>query len=406
MRTFLLGLVLSMVSGCAGGTTTNDTPPAPTSPPSTPSPDGGPPPLVCSAGTADCNGIASDGCETDLTSDFANCGACGTSCGTASCTAGACGPERVAGVAQTTWFAMDADHVYFTKLIDQVDRCRLVRVAKDGSTSDDLYSFGINGYEYCDGIAVDDARVYFGAVSGKMRSVGKTPGANQLPLVELATPVLPNGLAVDSSNVWIVASDGSIGYVPLNLASYHAVSPANTSRLNVPALDATALYTGAASPNGLLRLPKAQPVAQAFAPASAPVAWISVQADTAFYATSTSITGVHVPDGIATPLVTGMKSITSIAADDKVVFASTSKGEILQIPRDGSPPITLANIFDAACTKTCTDPDNNTFPCDGNGNACNPTHVTQIAFDATHVYFADTALGLLGAIWRVPRRPQ
>ena len=35
---------------------------------------------VCSSGTADCDGIASNGCETDTTSDGHHCGDCGNDC--------------------------------------------------------------------------------------------------------------------------------------------------------------------------------------------------------------------------------------------------------------------------------------------------------------------------------------
>ncbi|MDH5674491.1 MAG: hypothetical protein OEZ06_20355 [Myxococcales bacterium] len=40
-----------------------------------------PPPEPCAAGFADCNADAADGCEANLNSDVAACGACGQSCG-------------------------------------------------------------------------------------------------------------------------------------------------------------------------------------------------------------------------------------------------------------------------------------------------------------------------------------
>ncbi len=46
---------------------------------------------ACSTGRGDCDGVASNGCEVDLTSSASHCGACGVSCGTGrSCQAGVC----------------------------------------------------------------------------------------------------------------------------------------------------------------------------------------------------------------------------------------------------------------------------------------------------------------------------
>lgn len=46
---------------------------------------------ACDSGRADCNGNAADGCETDLTSDAASCGACGQACGPGgACSASTC----------------------------------------------------------------------------------------------------------------------------------------------------------------------------------------------------------------------------------------------------------------------------------------------------------------------------
>lgn len=52
---------------------------------------------ACLPGFQNCDGNEANGCEIDLTTDLANCGACGTVCGsdhaTATCTNGICGAE-------------------------------------------------------------------------------------------------------------------------------------------------------------------------------------------------------------------------------------------------------------------------------------------------------------------------
>jgi hypothetical protein len=54
--------------------------------------------FVCAQGFGDCDKTASNGCEANLQSDPANCGQCGTQCGTkGACLKGACGCPSVVG---------------------------------------------------------------------------------------------------------------------------------------------------------------------------------------------------------------------------------------------------------------------------------------------------------------------
>src|SRR5574337_175096 len=59
--------------------------------------------IACNAGWRNCDGLVSNGCETDLTTSPTNCGACGTVCnstnGTATCAASVCGITCNAGFA-------------------------------------------------------------------------------------------------------------------------------------------------------------------------------------------------------------------------------------------------------------------------------------------------------------------
>jgi hypothetical protein len=50
----------------------------------------------CPAGTGDCDGNPGNGCETDLTTDAAHCGACDHDCEGGTCVASACQPVHVA----------------------------------------------------------------------------------------------------------------------------------------------------------------------------------------------------------------------------------------------------------------------------------------------------------------------
>ena len=68
---------------------------------------------ACAPGFADCNGIATDGCETDITTST-NCGRCGHDCGGAQCLNGACQPQTlISGIDTPRGMDIDANKLYF-----------------------------------------------------------------------------------------------------------------------------------------------------------------------------------------------------------------------------------------------------------------------------------------------------
>lgn len=71
-------------------------------------------PLACTAPQADCNHIASDGCETNLDGDASSCGACGKSCAAGErCFGGSCLNVVAAVDKAASLAAVDDDHVYW-----------------------------------------------------------------------------------------------------------------------------------------------------------------------------------------------------------------------------------------------------------------------------------------------------
>lgn len=68
----------------------------------------------CKKDFAHCSPTSTDGCETDLSKDAENCGACGHSCLGGKCNAGKCQPFQLASVSVPSGIAVDATHVYFT----------------------------------------------------------------------------------------------------------------------------------------------------------------------------------------------------------------------------------------------------------------------------------------------------
>lgn len=65
--------------------------------------------IRCPAGTADCDGNASNGCEVDLTSDEYNCGACGTTCQDRPYAEGVCVAATCGTTCQPGWYDCDGN---------------------------------------------------------------------------------------------------------------------------------------------------------------------------------------------------------------------------------------------------------------------------------------------------------
>ncbi len=82
----------------------------------------------CSQGFGHCGPDAA-GCDTDLQTSPDNCGACGHSCGGATCTGGKCDPIQLTTANLPEGIAVDATDVYYTlRAADMV-----MRIGKDGT---------------------------------------------------------------------------------------------------------------------------------------------------------------------------------------------------------------------------------------------------------------------------------
>jgi hypothetical protein len=102
---------------------------------------------ACTAGWANCNGVASDGCETNITNNYSNCGACAVTCDPQvratnyphTCQAGACLPQNdscasatVLNLAQGPTFNIAANNLYARPGRDILAPC-------DSTTTRDLF---------------------------------------------------------------------------------------------------------------------------------------------------------------------------------------------------------------------------------------------------------------------------
>src|SRR5207245_123252 len=69
--------------------------------------------VQCIAPYADCDGLGSNGCETNLQTSASSCGVCGRTCNGGTCTTGACSVTTYGSGAELTGLALDATYVYW-----------------------------------------------------------------------------------------------------------------------------------------------------------------------------------------------------------------------------------------------------------------------------------------------------
>jgi hypothetical protein len=96
--------------------------------------------LTCSAGFADCDGMAANGCEVELNTSTAHCGRCGMTCPTAmnampTCTRGACGSVCLAGYEECNGVRADGCEVNLLTAAENCGRCSNVCPGYANATS-------------------------------------------------------------------------------------------------------------------------------------------------------------------------------------------------------------------------------------------------------------------------------
>lgn len=110
----------------------------------------------CAPGFADCDGNGSNGCEVELATNAAHCGACGRACGNDLCTAGTCGATVVMGnVAMPGAIAVRGTDIFVTS---EVTNGSLLTCKITGCATPTVLVGGMNVPNAVD---VDDTHLYF-----------------------------------------------------------------------------------------------------------------------------------------------------------------------------------------------------------------------------------------------------
>jgi len=163
--------------------------------------------LTCDDGFADCNGNPSDGCEVELAVAAANCGWCGHDCGGATCDQGLCEPTALAtGQDGAFALAVDDTNVYFTAIYAEV----VGRVAKAGGSVETLFAGAPRGF-----IFVDDTHAYISAGVEFSTFLNRFPKTGPFVETEVVSQFSANRFAFDDERAfWSDASHQQIGSVP------------------------------------------------------------------------------------------------------------------------------------------------------------------------------------------------
>jgi hypothetical protein len=396
-------------------------------------------PYACVDGYASCTNPAANECETDITSDATNCGACGMVCGVgAACTASVCGTPALQlatlsqpAANQESTFAVNSTAVFWSGGQGQAGVFSVpVGGGPTATIATDMACQGAQAF------AVDDDNLYYWSM-GAFDSQGSTTGGlTELSLLGgTSTVLVPEGnggipgscpaTAVDGANVYWLGN--ATGVQSLNgLADVPITGGTTTTLSTVPNYDPTELVITPTSAVAVVESDNG-PNSYAVVPiGGGPPAQISPSASggSIFTADATNIYVVGsscpcndngpnysgppmgqvvilpIAGGAVTTLANFNGQASSIALDSGNVYWSTDTA-VWKVPIAGGPALPVAGNLAAAATVTGAA---SGYQCTGCGGS--PGELTTlIAIDATSVYIADfpSSVSSVDAILRVPK---
>ena len=314
--------------------------------------------LACDAGYVDCDGNPANGCEANLSTDLANCGACGHDCVVGSCAAGSCQAGALAMFPgdRTYDLVVDAQNVYFTTTIS------VRAVAKAARAPLHVLGRGVTGGTM-QGLAQDASYVYWADGGTNIGKTSKTDFTSQstFATTSATTGATYFGLAVGGSTLYYTTDGNQVGAV--------STSGGGATVVRDP------LLIDGRDWNASMR--------------------IAADASGAFFTTDTyggrtfigldggAVLAIQPGASNATPVyASGVRGSTvtnwGIALDANNVYFGRSSGELFQIPRAGGTAISLSQPV------------------------ANAT-IRSIAVDSKYVYWVYASVG--GASTSVMREP-
>jgi hypothetical protein len=220
--------------------------------------------FTCKMGFGHCSLTNATGCETNLDTDAANCGACGHSCLGGTCMGGKCQPFQLASTTQPSGLAVDKTHVYFTS----PSQGQIARVQRDGKclpASPCPQPFaGSNAGDTLTGqtrgptaIVSDGANVYWTAdAAGIVVKRAATLPLGAIMTIGSAVSTNPGYLAIGGGKIWWTTGFGTVDPAPhlrsanldgtnVTTVSDYLSPVANTKGRGGVAADATGVFWAA-----------------------------------------------------------------------------------------------------------------------------------------------------------------
>ena len=289
--------------------------------------------IVCAPFYADCDGIGTNGCESDLQAGSTSCGACGRTCaGGAKCAGGTCADttyvqqtNNLAGTAVDSSFVYWADQgsagaikrsptgsaspqTYFadnTATILFADATRLVWLDLNTTINSRLLSGGsVTSLVTTSGILalyVDSGFAYYGRSSGV---VARVPTDGSTGPTTITSVTSPRAIVADATNVYVASINGDIETAPASGQNAIATTFATGVQTEVLAIDATNVY------------------------------WLDSTGDVVSHARASST---------KTTLASKQAIATNLVTDGTFLYWGSTDGSIRELPVTGGKPLVIAS---------------------------------------------------------------